>query len=303
MALEEQLLTASIEQTFAEARKAERHLSRLTYLNTQDNVDEGEHADDLREAEGVLEYYVEKTFRDVGILAERLGLPLLAKEIARARAEIKKLSEIDLDPGEMEFHCGPLGEVRKYFDSLECMTRGRAVTGLSVFETILENTPKIIDDAALSPSKEAQVRKEILRILRYSFRDVVREIPFPKNIKVYKPDIGVPSLMAAAEYKFVDSKEEAKKSLDEVYADMRGYGGRYDWRSFYAVFYMTGPFYNQKDVDEEFRLVKAELSWTPIVVVGPGKRKQRPGSLGASSAVSSQSGIKGPSSRVRSGIV
>lgn len=84
--------------------------------------------------------------------------------------------------------------------------------------------------------------------------------------------MGVKSLMAAAEYKFVTSRIELKKALDEVYTDMKGYGGRYDWRSFYAVFYMTEPFFHQKDIDEEFRLVKSELSWTPIVVVGPGSR-------------------------------
>jgi hypothetical protein len=71
---------------------------------------------------------------------------------------------------------------------------------------------------------------------------------------------------------FIDSQQKAKNSLDEIYADMKGYVGRYDWRSFYAVFYMTSPFYTQKDVDEEFRLVRAELSWTPIVVVGQGAR-------------------------------
>jgi hypothetical protein len=79
-------------------------------------------------------------------------------------------------------------------------------------------------------------------------------------------------LTAAAEYKFIDSQQKAKNSLDEIYADMKGYVGLYDWRSFYAVFYMTSPFYTQKDVDEEFRLVRAELSWTPIVVVGQGAR-------------------------------
>ena len=163
-------------------------------------------------------------------------------------------------------------KLNKFFASLESMTRGRAITGLGVFETVLQNTPKIIEAQGLVPRNEAQVRQEVRKVLGFCFRDVVREIPISKNLKVYKPDIGVTSLMAAAEYKFIDSKADAKKSLDELYADMKGYPGRYDWRSFYAVLYMTGPFYNQKDVEEEFRVVKAELSWTPIVVVGAGGR-------------------------------
>jgi hypothetical protein len=35
---------------------------------------------------------------------------------------------------------------------------------------------------------------------------------------------------------------------------------------------MTDAFYTQKDVDEEFRLVRADLSWTPMVIVGKGSR-------------------------------
>jgi len=155
------------------------------------------------------------------------------------------------------------------------MTRGRAVTGPGVFETVLQNTPKIIEAKNLVPSNEAQVRHAVMEVLGFCFRDVVREIPISKNIKVYKPDIGVTSLMAAPEYKFIDSREKAKQSLGELYTDMKGYSGRYDWRSFYAVLYMTGPFYSQKDVDEEFRVVKADLSWTPIVVVGAGSRQSK----------------------------
>ncbi len=81
--------------------------------------------------------------------------------------------------------------------------------------------------------------------------------------------------MAAAEYKFIDSMAEAKTALDGIYADMRGYSGHHAWRSFYAVLYMTGNFYTQADVDHEFRLVKADLNWTPLVVVGPGARKAK----------------------------
>ena len=155
------------------------------------------------------------------------------------------------------------------------MTEGRQVTGLGVFETILENTPKIIENAEIEPSNEAIVREQVRKILGYAFRDVVREISISKNLKTYRPDIGVTSLMAAAEYKFIDSKKDAKKALDEIYADMKGYKGASDWRSFYAVFYMTKSFYTQKDVEEEFRLVKAELSWTPMVMVGSGSRRTK----------------------------
>jgi hypothetical protein len=272
MGLEEQLLTASINDTFSDAWKALRKVDYEMRGNTQDNTEEGEHADDLREAEDTLAFYVDKAFRDVAILAERLGLPLLRQDIAQSRASFGKLGEVYQDDN-FDFDSKALRAARNFFVSLEAMTAGRSITGLGVFETVLENTAKIIEARGLAPSSEKEVRDAVMEVLGFTFRDVVREIPIAQNLKIYKPDIGVRSLMAAAEYKFIDSKEDAKKALDDVYTDMKGYSGRYDWRSFYAVFYMTGPFYSQKDLDLEFRFVKAELSWTPIVVVGSGQRK------------------------------
>jgi hypothetical protein len=270
MGLEEQLLTASISDTIHKARKAVSELRSLSEQSTQDNVDEA--ADALGEAQFVLSFYVEKAFRDTCILAERLGLPRFRSDLAKRRKSFKRLHEVVPHPVDIEFHSPPLDAVAEMYESLATMTEGRNVTGLGVFETILDNTPKIIAAADISPRNEAQVRTKVREVLGFSFRDVVHEIPIPKSIKTYKPDIGVLSLMAAAEYKFIDSLSDAKKALDETYTDMKGYGGRYDWRSFYAVYYMTRPFYSQKDVEEEYRLVKAELSWTPIVVVGAGGR-------------------------------
>jgi hypothetical protein len=273
MAIEEQLLAASVRNTIRDADRALTRYFHVSEGNTADNVDEGEHAEELDEARVHLQFLIEKVFRDTSILAERLGLPKYRKDVMRKMRSFKDLAETEVTPWDVMFHSPPLAAARSLYGSLAVMTEGREVTGLGVFETILANTPKIIDRAGLSPSSEAQVREAVREVLQFSFRDVVREIPLAKNLKVYKPDIGVRSLMAAAEYKFIDSETEAKTALDGIYADMRGYSGHPEWRSFYAVFYMTSPFYTQKDVDAEFELVKADLSWKPVVLVGPGKRK------------------------------
>jgi hypothetical protein len=100
----------------------------------------------------------------------------------------------------------------------------------------------------------------------------MREIPVGQLLKTYKPELGVRSLMAAAEYKFASSEAEVKKSLDEIYADMRGYYGHPEWRTFFAVIYTTDTLLHQKKLEEEFRGVKADVNWTPIIVVGKGGR-------------------------------
>ncbi|CAL1690602.1 hypothetical protein MMB232_00731 [Brevundimonas subvibrioides] len=273
MNIEEHLLAASIRDTLGQASKAAYKLYNLEQGNTPYNVDEGPHADELAEGQGVLTFYIDKAFRDTAILAERLGLPLYRQDVAAARSALKDLYRLQKPPEE-EYRCPALDSAQRLFDSLATMTEGRALTGLGVFENVLGNTAKIISQAGLEPDREVAVSGKIREVLELCFTHVIQDSPIPQGITRYKPDIGVPDLLAAAEYKFADSKEEMKRALREVYTDMRGYGGHPQWRSFYAVFYMTKPFFTQKDVDKEFLLVKADLSWTPIVLVGPGGRKR-----------------------------
>jgi hypothetical protein len=271
MALEEQLLTASLTNTFHEAREV---LEQLYKLGPRSLAEAEGPSEEFEQNDHLLSYYVEKAFRDVGILAERLGLPLLRQEIAKARAKIKNVSEASILPDEFAFYSPPLEIARNYFDSLQTMTQGRDITGLGIFENILQNAGKIVQQLDIKPTNEKHVRDGLRKALSFAFPDVVKEIALQKTLKTYRPDIGVTSLMAAAEVKFVSKKQDATAALDGIYTDMKGYSGRDEWRSFYAVIYMTEAFYSQKDVEREFRLVKAELSWTPFVILGPGAQKK-----------------------------
>jgi REase_DpnII-MboI len=270
MHVEEHLLAASIRDTIREADRAVAKLFYLVEGNTESNVQPGEyHAEQLEAAEITLSFLIEKVFRDVGIMAERLGLPHFRSDVAAKMASFKDLAHIEMTPWDVMMHSPPLAAARVLFSSLAIMTDGREVTGLGVFETILGNTAKIVERSSVPPKNETDVRNRILDILSFAFPDATKEVPLAKILKVYKPDIAVRSLMAAAEYKFADTKEKAKAALGGIYEDMRGYAGDPNWRSFYAVIYMTKTFYTQKDVEREFQLVKADLNWTPIVVYGP----------------------------------
>ena len=105
------------------------------------------------------------------------------------------------------------------------------------------------------------------------FPDTVREIPIGQVTKTYKPDLGVRSLKAAAEYKYVVTDVEAKTIIGGFYEDMRGYAGSDDWKHFYAVVYMTKPFFTLQQIKAEFDHVAADRNWTPVLVHGDGKRK------------------------------
>ena len=155
------------------------------------------------------------------------------------------------------------------------MTLGKQVTGLDVFRTILENTPAIIDLTRTDPKKESDVQREVLKVLKIAFPDTIREPSISQVFKSYEPDFGVPSLFAAAEYKFADTKDEIKHALDGIYTDMKGYSGHYDWRTFYAVIYTTDSIVNPREIEAEFLRLKVDTDWSPIVVVGKGGRRPK----------------------------
>jgi hypothetical protein len=138
---------------------------------------------------------------------------------------------------------------------------------------ILMGTSKLIADRKLVPKNEAEVRREIYATLLHVFPDTVRELPIPQVSKTYKPDIGIPHLQVAVEYKFCDTENELKKCLEGIYADTKGYTGSNDWTHFLAVLYCTGAFMTEAQLREEERRVGMPASWELLLVTGQGERK------------------------------
>lgn len=144
-----------------------------------------------------------------------------------------------------------------------------------LLEAILRNTPKIVHDRKITPNSEAEVRNCVYDLLIHVFPDTMREIPVPQVTKTYKADLGVPSLKTAAEYKYATTEEEARKIIGGFYEDMRGYAGSEDWKHFYAVLFMSKPFFTVEQIRAEFAHVGADKNWSPILVHGEGTRKRR----------------------------
>lgn len=274
MGREEQLLAEAIKECLFDASKAESKLSRV--LESYHSVDDVEGNDDEEEMAGdTISWYVTKLYRDVGIFAERMLLPLLASSIATEfnSHKLSDLRNMDLFPHDFVFHSPHLSAIRAHFNSIAVMTDGKAITSLGIFRSILENTPLIIEQRKLVPTNEKEVRQAVFDYLKVAFHDAVREIPIPHLFKTFRPDLGVRSLMAAAEYKFVQSEEELKIAIEGIFADMKGYKGS-DWRTFFAVFYCTKAVANKERLVAEFEDVNEDHSWAPIIVTGPGERKK-----------------------------
>jgi hypothetical protein len=236
--------------------------------------DADEDADNHSLASQVLEFHLQRTLRAIGALAERLGTLSIEREVSALRQDSSKLLATSR-PYEGEIHSEALSIANSCFAPLRAMTDAHKVTVQGALRNILSKTAVILFNNNKVPKTEADVRNEILAVCSYSFPDAIKEVGIPKILKHYKGDLGISSLRTMVEFKFVTSQTEMKAALDGVYADMKGYKHP-DWETFYGVFYMTGPFYTQQDVEHEFKFVGADRSWTPIVVQGLGGRKEKP---------------------------
>lgn len=266
MAQEEQALLASIYDTLQYAALAERDIQHHELVSGSIASAPDEELDD---AQFRLKAYLERMFLQLRILAERLGLPHTRDEILDCQKKQGDLAHYDISHGDCDIYAPALDQAREYLRCLEALVNPEQSSQLNVFRTILQHTAKIIVDANLLPTKEVDVRNQILRVTSYSFTDATKEIAIPQSVKTYRGDIGIPSIKAVAEYKFAKTEGAMRTCLDGIYADMKGYSGHSQWQHFFAVFYMKAAFFTQDHIEKEFQGVEASSSWTPIVINGP----------------------------------
>jgi hypothetical protein len=177
-----------------------------------------------------------------------------------------------------DFHSNTLGYFWRFHKTVSSLINVESVDTderkqRALLEAILRNTPKIVHDRGITPDSEAAVRNCVYELLIHVFPDTVREVPVPQVTKTYRADLGVPSLKTAAEYKYATTADESRKIIGGFYEDMRGYAGSEAWKYFYAVLFMSKPFFTVEQIRAEFAHVGADKNWSPILVHGEGVRK------------------------------
>ncbi len=143
------------------------------------------------------------------------------------------------------------------------------ITGLQYLETILKNTAVIISKNKLAPKSEADVYKAVKSTLNVVFASSKSpKSNFIKTAKEYCPDILIPELYAAVEYKYAADEQKLKSTIEQIAADVKGYTGDSDYRVFYAVFYVTEDFWGQQKFSKAWNDQNFPKNWMPIYVVG-----------------------------------
>lgn len=141
---------------------------------------------------------------------------------------------------------------------------------------MLRQSAHYLDATTNVPTKEKDVQDALQPALRLAFPDVIRETPIPKQTKTYHPDFGIDSIATAVEVKFADDKQKAKSAIGELYEDMKGYAAS-DFTLFIGLFYLTGAYLSQDQVDAEMKKAGTPKNWLIYLVFGNGKPKSKRG--------------------------
>ncbi|WP_435037171.1 hypothetical protein [Pseudomonas neuropathica] len=141
--------------------------------------------------------------------------------------------------------------------------------GIKYLETILKNTAAIVHNSGKTVKSETEVYKCVKHVIQAIFPTSLHpKSNFIKQAQEYKPDILIPELFAAVEYKFATTAEKLKATIAQLSDDIHGYSNEYDYRLFYAVFYVTQDFIGLEKFNAIWKEKQYPKNWKAFYIVG-----------------------------------
>lgn len=275
MGTEEQLLAESIRATID---KTSSVLWRLLPLQPRSSVevDDGP-SDEEVELNEELGFHIKKLYLDVGILAERLHLPLLCQKISKIFDEQRDTLTEAANVFDEYMECPSFSEIRGIFNSIDVMIDGKDISSVAVLHNILENTRKILIEAGIpTPNSEKEIYDVVGKVLNYAFHDVISQYSLPRPLKHYKPEFAIKSVKSLVEYKFARNENDLKVKVDELYADTRAYVNDGGYSTFFAVIYCNDQYAHIEKIRREFQTSGVGPHWRIVLVHGGGAAQTAP---------------------------
>ncbi len=253
---------ASIEKCLQEAN---------IYYSKGDNYDPR----DRNEEHEIAEYYVERAFIGLLVLVEHLGLVVTHQQITTLFEKAKKEGFLQSNMGSEEPYLVWCEKIRMFVDAISG-AHGLGETGASEIrdlKAIMKRAVYVICDTSIFPhvpKNESDVHNRLEAILKCHFQDLKRKPALTKPIKNFEPDTGIPSTKTLIEYKFVNTKAEAKRVVDEILTDTSGYRSP-QWRSLLFVIYETHRVLPEEEWLQLLKECDLEENYDVIVLSGDAK--------------------------------
>jgi len=142
-------------------------------------------------------------------------------------------------------------------------------TGISYLETILRNTAVIIHHRKITPKNETDVYKAVADVCKAVYPGSAKlDSPFVKIAGEYKPDVLIPALNCAIEYKYAKTEAKLKATIEGILGDVQNYSNHQEYKLFYAVFYVKPDIWGAQKFEEVWKQNNFPANWKGIYVVG-----------------------------------
>ena len=156
----------------------------------------------------------------------------------------KIYKSVFLDPDAMERSLKLLEDFksfRKAFKEFE--TNDSLVTDREKLSEILKETGHILKNAGVKGTTETKIYNVIFWIVRLYFHTTRNgsKSAFIKQFTLYKPDLFIPELKTAIEYKLIRTGQNVESYLDQVRVDAQNYTDDHRYDNFIAVLVIDDP--------------------------------------------------------------
>lgn len=211
---------------------------------------------------------------------EMQGLTRLLDEFsAKASSFVesrKRLLAGEFDPEGMERYSSFTIFVRNYLTSFEFFDSGFVEKqaqreGVKILESIIRATPEILKSSDITPERETHITKAVSPIVKYAFPSaatVGQGQSFWTIGKFYKPDILIPRLKSAIEFKYASTEQCFITTVEQIHVDVEGYGGNPDYILFYAAFYVKAGVCSEERCQAIWDERRFPVNWKAIFVFG-----------------------------------
>lgn len=222
---------------------------------------------------------IEKLHQQTAFLLESRGVPQFLQRFHRQFGTTvngyKLAHEFDSDyMSHPQLKNVFLTKLRKFLVPLVDLDQLGAPDGQRYLERLLKSTAALLNHRGIIPEGEAEIYREVASVVRLLFPSATNASSrFFKTAKGYKPDILIPELSTAVEYKLIDSEAKLKTSFGAIADDVHGYADDPDYKFFYAVFYQAQDFWGLERCSVAWSDYKFPENWKAIFVVGPFSRR------------------------------
>ena len=146
-------------------------------------------------------------------------------------------------------------------------------------ETILRNTDFILNNINAEINNETDIYKQIKWILGLYYPSCRQKskASFIQEFKTYNPDILIPELKTAIEYKYIKSKEDnIDDFIDQIKVDATNYIDDHCYENFIAVIYFKSTsIATPESIEVAWKAKKFPNNWELVIATGSSITKRK----------------------------